>query len=39
VLPLNGSGGKTFEVGYGLWGMQAEKVDLYGSMIGMQSCY
>ncbi|MEY2826746.1 MAG: hypothetical protein RLZZ122_1110, partial [Actinomycetota bacterium] len=30
---------KTFEVGYGLWGMQAKKVDLYGSMIGMQSCY
>jgi len=39
VLPLNGSGGKALEVGYGLRGVKAIKVDLDGPVVGVQSCY
>lgn len=39
MLPLNGAGGQALEVAYGLGGVKSKKVDLDGSMVGVQSCY
>lgn len=39
MLPLNGAGSQALEVAYGFGGVKTKKVDLDGSVVGVQSCY